>query len=787
MSQKSDFFQVLKRVAKFFFGIPLTILSFYFIFSILFQSHQEILASFAGVRFLPLIAGFLLLSVFFILRAYIWTQILKKQGHRPPTKKTLYLLSKSELRRYIPGNILAFASRVTVFGSEKIPAKIIIKSLGIEALLFIVSSVVVGIPGIILLFQLTASSYVFSFIDIEVVAIGIALVAFSLGLISYYLFKRFNLTSKKIIDFFVLYRDPYVISLISWIIFGVGNILVAASLTYIDAYKFIPITSFFVLSWLLGYLSFITPMGLGVREAFVIYILSASTPLSVAATTALFLRVILIAAELLTVLILYVVYKAKQFIFPLHLSILFASVASYISYYSYVTFAKHNNFYTGRFDLGNMDQTVWNTLHGRIFTLTNPDGVNIMSRLGIHADFLLIFLAPFYMLWEDPRMLLFLQSAILGFGAIFIYFLSIKIIENKNVSLILSISYLLNPFVGKQNLYDFHAITFATTFLLGTFLFLYLKKYRYFIVFLFLSLLTKENVFLVSAIFGLYLYVKNKKFFGIILFGISIATFYLLISQIIPAFRGADHFAVSYFHDFGNSPKEIIFNILLRPDRILPLFISERAISYLYSLLLPVGFLSLLSPLYLIFAFPDLFINIASKNTNLTNITYHYGAPIIPFIYISAIFGIKKILNKKSNLLTSKNICIYLLFTSLFSAWTYGPLPGSNKPNIAMLTNTIKEGPEIRKLLESIPQDLSVSASNNLGAQLSHREKIYTIPNNMYEADVVVFLLNDSYAQPSLTDQLRFVRDLEYNEKYLKILDVGDFRAFKKVNLEPGN
>jgi len=781
MSPRSDYLHNLKRAAKFIFGVPLTILSFYFIFLIFYNSQNEIIASFTGVRLLPLIGGLLLFIVFFILRSYIWRQILEKQGHAFPVKKAMYLLSKSELRRYVPGNIFAFASRITIFGNETIPAKIIIKSLGIEALLFVLSSFVISIPGIILLFQLTTSNLVFSFISIDLVITGITLIIFSFACIAYFVFKKFDITNKKIIDFLVLYKDPYLISLISWIIFGIGNVLIAASLIYIDPYKFIPIASFFVFSWLVGYLSFITPMGLGVREAFVIYVLSSSTPLSVAATTALFLRVSLIAAELLTVFILYVIYKAKKFIFPLHLSILIASIASYISYYSYVTIAKHDNFYTGRFDLGNMAQTVWNTFHGRLFALTNPDGVNIMSRLGIHADFLLIFLAPFYVIWEDPRMLLLLQSIVLGFGAFFVYFLSSKVVENKNISLALSVSYLMNPFVAKQNLYDFHSVTFATTFLLGTFLFLYLKKYRFFILFLILSLLTKENIFLVSAMLGFYLYIKNKKLFGITLFGISIISFYILISQIIPSFRGEDHFAISYFHDFGSSPKEIITNLLLRPDKIVPLFISGRAISYLYSLLLPVGFLSLLSPLYLVFALPDLFINIVSKNENFTSITFHYAAPIIPFVYISAIFGIKKILDKRDKFLTSKKIFIYILFSAFISAWVYGPLPGSNKPSIEMLTNTVKEGPEIRKFLSNIPQNLSASASNNLGAHLSHREKIYTIPHEMYDADVVVFLLNSQNAQPSLVDQFRFVRDLEYNEKYVESLTIGEFRSFIKI------
>lgn len=55
------------------------------------------------------------------------------------------------------------------------------------------------------------------------------------------------------------------------------------------------------------------------------------------------------------------------------LIILLICIGIYIYYFSSFTFAKQDMFLTGRYDLGNMDQTVWNTLHGRIFTFTNPD------------------------------------------------------------------------------------------------------------------------------------------------------------------------------------------------------------------------------------------------------------------------------------------------------------------------------------------------------------------------------------------------------------------------------
>ena len=47
-----------------------------------------------------------------------------------------------------------------------------------------------------------------------------------------------------------------------------------------------------------------------------------------------------------------------------HIIILFLGIFFYILYFSSASIARYDNFYTGRFDLGNMDQTVWNTKSG---------------------------------------------------------------------------------------------------------------------------------------------------------------------------------------------------------------------------------------------------------------------------------------------------------------------------------------------------------------------------------------------------------------------------------------
>lgn len=471
-------------------------------------------------------------------------------------------------------------------------------------------------------------------------------------------------------------------------------------------------------------------------------------------------------------------------------------ISVYIFYFTLASFLRYENFYTGRFDLGNMDQTVWNTINGRIFEFTNPNGTETISRLSFHADFILILISPLYLIWESPKMLLLLQTLVLGFGAIFVYLISNKLLKNKNISLIFAFIYLINPAVGYTNLYDFHPVTLATTFLLGSFYFLLRKRYLFFVVFALLSGLTKEHVWLTVALLGITIslreVIENKLkinslnktqlkniFLGVIIFIISIFIFYYLIWHTIPDARGGNHFALEYYSEFGVSASDISKNIILNPLKTFDTLFQKPQLNYLIQLLSPLGFLPVISAFILIFAASDLGINLLSSNPALHQIYYQYSSTITPFLFISSIYSvyfIKKLLPK----ININILSLYLIITALISAYFTGPLPLSKRGNIDMFTKQLANASEIENLLSRIPKEKSVATTNNLGSHLSRRKDIFIIPVGLKDADYVLFLLNDWSAQPSLDTQKEMAKNLESNKDYVLLSKMGDFIAFAK-------
>ncbi len=464
----------------------------------------------------------------------------------------------------------------------------------------------------------------------------------------------------------------------------------------------------------------------------------------------------------------------RTFVHEIVLAIL---AVSYFSYFTIATFLKYGNYYTGRFDLGNMAQTVWNTIHGRIFLLTDPNGTEEISRLAFHADFILILLSPFYLIWEDPRMLLLIQTAILSVGGIFVYLISKHVLSNKTISLVLALSFYLNPAVNYTNLFDFHGVTLATTFFLAAFYFILKSNYKPAILFLILAGITKEQTWIIVTLFGLYLvFINKQKALGLSIFAFSSLIFYFLIWQAIPSALGSQHFATQFFRDFGDSPTEIIKSIFLHPvQTIQTLFMPDR-LSYIKQLFMPLGYLSFIGIPFLILATPDLIINLLSGSPQMHQIYYQYSATITPFIFISAAYAVPFI-RKRFPEVSFHAISAIILIFSILSAYTYGPLPFAKKPTDAMFRKPLAEKNTIDKYLSEIPLNEKISATNNLGSHLSHRRHIFVIPLGMDKADRIIFLVKQDSSQKEKDTLIQIQNDpdfsLEFNE--------GNFYVFKKI------
>jgi len=460
--------------------------------------------------------------------------------------------------------------------------------------------------------------------------------------------------------------------------------------------------------------------------------------------------------------------------------ILFILIILYTTYFSWFTFLRHDHLYSARFDLGNMDQTVWNTTQGRLFTFTDPSSDKEVSRFSIHADFFLVFLAPFYFLFPSPKTLLFLQSFIIALGAIPIFLLTNTLIKNKLTSLMFSLSYLLYPPLQRANIYDFHSVTVVPTFILFAFYFAYIKKYLWFYFFAFLASSTKEEIPLLILPIGLYIFFKNKdRIIGVLTVILSLLWFITAVWVVIPFYRsGNSHFGVSFFTEFGESPNKIILGLIKQPIKVLTTIFSPNRLFYLFQLLLPVGFLSLLAPIIFLFSLPELLINLLSNVGVMQSIYYQYTSGITPFVFLSAIFGYHYLLNRFSKF--KKLLFFYLIISFVAGSFLFGPLPFSKQ---ADLNSIIFPHPDYKNVIEiskTIPSDYSVSITSNIAPHFTKRRNIYSFPINYNSADYSVILSGGIYEAIPSEEILRYIELLKSDKNYRLIFNDNKLFVFKK-------
>ncbi len=310
---------------------------------------------------------------------------------------------------------------------------------------------------------------------------------------------------------------------------------------------------------------------------------------------------------------------------------------------------RYDTFKATAFDLGNMDQAVWNTLHGHPFEFTNRSDnyYGAPIRLAQHVEPIMLLLAPLYIFHADARILLIFQTVAVVLGALPTFLLTRKYLPMLPLlAPLMAAAYLFAPASIGQNIYDFHPVTLAAPLLLYAILALTYQRYGWFLLACLLTAACKEEMPLVVAMLGLLVAWKYKlPRLGLLLFvgGIMLSAIAFLVIE--PHFNvGAKQNTYWYrYAVLGSSPQAAIVNVLLHPWLPFVLFVTFDRIYYLASLVRSSGFLALLAPEWLLPTLPSLAVNLLSIEVYQHSGVYQYNAAIIPFVVIASIHGMQRI------------------------------------------------------------------------------------------------------------------------------------------------
>ncbi len=420
---------------------------------------------------------------------------------------------------------------------------------------------------------------------------------------------------------------------------------------------------------------------------------------------------------------------------------------------------KYQNFRFDQEDLAIFNNVFYNTTHGRPFWFTIHGGY---SYLGDHLELTLLLLIPFYYFLQSPLMLLFLQIFLYALAAwpLYLIFNSLTKPHGQNfchddcssqaeaagrwepdakrrprllpspseadefrrkkiLSLGLCFIFLLSPFIQNLALEEFHAAPLVLFFFLWTVYFYFQKKYRLFLLFFILTLLSREDAAItlgaltvIAAWDNRHALWQNKKWW---LYPLAGAVIWFFLALKIIAFFGPDN-NYKYLLLYQG-----LINNLSHPLYILFHLLNGKNLWIIVGYLLPFLFFPLLRPKYLLLMLPTI-LQVFLMDAGGTNLLYTTRYQI--FILVGLFLALAAALQKLS--VRQKTLALVLLAVAqIYTSFYFGPLQFATDTEVAKILPNLENQKINRRVIKLIPPQAGLSAPYRLLPHLASRKDIY--------------------------------------------------------------
>ncbi len=358
--------------------------------------------------------------------------------------------------------------------------------------------------------------------------------------------------------------------------------------------------------------------------------------------------------------------KDPYFLTMFVISSLFALMFAYFSIIKYLSLNASG------FDLGIESQIYASTMHGHFFYSTLIGE----SFLAEHFSPIVFLIYPIYVLFPSPITLLILQALAISSSAIFL-FLLLRYLLGKNIdrnisgalSIALSVSYLLSPLTESPISFDFHLMVFLNLFVFAAYYFFIKKRWILNATMLILIVSLHSGYVLIAFFIALSEYLmihpisylrhagvkdlervikqRNTLFISAAL---CLSIVYILFVPYLKAYIGGSGVdtplsALSPSGMASSSLTGLISLAISDPSKLFAYFTAnlgqkENFLIYAFS---STGFLGFLSPVTLLGSVPYFGFAYLSKYPSYYTLGYQYTVMLIPFVYLSAAFGIARI------------------------------------------------------------------------------------------------------------------------------------------------
>lgn len=381
---------------------------------------------------------------------------------------------------------------------------------------------------------------------------------------------------------------------------------------------------------------------------------------------------------------------------------------------------KFDSFGYDDFDLAHHSQSVRNILRGSL-----DCSVLGIPFLGNHMVLVLFIIAPFYFLVNSPLLLIYLQTIALAIAALGIYTVGRRELSNWWAAAI-AVIYLLYPPLIYLNLYEFHPVTLSIPMLIWAWYYYKQRRFLPFLLLLGLAVSCQENISLIAIAWGALAVIDRMPWKWTWLpSSLGLLYFVMIVLLIMPRINADRIQFMRIYAHLGDSFPGIIKGILMHPVRTVTSAFSPHKLAFLNALLSPTAYTSLASPLTLMPVSLVAAQRLLSQRTSEASIMYHYQAEFIPFVFLSAIYGIKRILRFEHRL-ARPILTVALVVLPLVAVCASGTLPTMK----GILTRSSFDPMmmiEGNAMLADIPPEASVAATFDFLPKLANYRNLHSV------------------------------------------------------------
>jgi uncharacterized membrane protein len=347
-----------------------------------------------------------------------------------------------------------------------------------------------------------------------------------------------------------------------------------------------------------------------------------------------------------------------------------AAVAVYTLVFTAMNWGLWANLQIPHGDSAMYEEHLWNVTHGKGFRSYLDQGL----FLGEHIQVIHLFLLPLYVLWPSQLLMELCDSLIIALTAVPVYLIARRHTGSPRAAAYLAIATLLYfPLQYLDISIDFKTLrpsAFGVPLLLAAIDQMERRRWGGMTLFLALTLSVEEVFAIPVALVGLWLALsgsgadlrrtlpasaadagsignvgRRNRLIGATI--CVLAGLYLLVAVkvAIPWFReGATVHYARYFTKFGETPGEILRNMLTQPGLVWGELINTSTCLYAMCLLAPLGFLPVLSPSRLAACLPMfLLLCLNELSRDPPGPFHHFHAPLLPLLLWSAAAGLERL------------------------------------------------------------------------------------------------------------------------------------------------